>query len=325
VAALDALPADQRAVLSLVLTRGQTYDEIASMLSIDRAAVRDRARAALERLGPATEVDVAQRSLLTDYLLGQLPDAVADQTRETLSRSAAEREWASAVATELAPIARSPLPEIVPPEPPESVQPVPARSDPVDADDDEKPGPPSSRRGGAILLAVLAVVVVAAVALVIHLVAGGSSSPGVADTITSSGTTAQTGSNTTAGTTTTPTVKVLSRLVLLPPTPDSAHRAAGVAEIVSERSETGIVLVTRGLAPNTKHDAYAVWLTGKGGKSAFVGFVSKLVGTDGKLTADGILPADAASYATVLLTLETQQQPHTPGRIVLEGPFSLER
>jgi len=45
-ASLDDLPADQRAVLQLVLQRGRTYDEIARLLSIDRAAVRARALAA---------------------------------------------------------------------------------------------------------------------------------------------------------------------------------------------------------------------------------------------------------------------------------------
>ena len=69
--ALEDLPADQRAVLTLVLTRGRSYDEIASMLAIDRSAVRDRALAALEALGPDTELTRPQRAQLTDYLLGQ--------------------------------------------------------------------------------------------------------------------------------------------------------------------------------------------------------------------------------------------------------------
>ena len=35
--ALDNLPPDQRAVLQMVLQRGRSYDEIAALLSIDRA------------------------------------------------------------------------------------------------------------------------------------------------------------------------------------------------------------------------------------------------------------------------------------------------
>jgi hypothetical protein len=41
-ATIESLPADQRAVLQLVLQRGRTYDEIARLLSIDRAGVRAR-------------------------------------------------------------------------------------------------------------------------------------------------------------------------------------------------------------------------------------------------------------------------------------------
>ncbi len=55
-ASLDSLPPDQRAVLQLVLQRGRSYDDIAQLLSIDRAAVRDRALAAFDALGPQTRV-----------------------------------------------------------------------------------------------------------------------------------------------------------------------------------------------------------------------------------------------------------------------------
>src|SRR5437588_3063637 len=84
-ATLDSLPPDQRAVLQLVLQRGRSYDDIAQLLSIDRAAVRQRALAAFDALGPQTRVDADRRALITDYLLGQLPGAVADDTRNRLA------------------------------------------------------------------------------------------------------------------------------------------------------------------------------------------------------------------------------------------------
>ena len=86
-ASLDSLPADQRAVLQLVLQRGRSYDEIAQLLSIDRAAVRERALSALDALGPQTGVPPERRALITDYLLGQLPPRVAEDTRDRLARS----------------------------------------------------------------------------------------------------------------------------------------------------------------------------------------------------------------------------------------------
>jgi hypothetical protein len=51
---LDRLPPDQRAVLSLVLERGKSYDEVAQMLAIPESAVRDRAHAALDALARET-------------------------------------------------------------------------------------------------------------------------------------------------------------------------------------------------------------------------------------------------------------------------------
>jgi len=113
-ASLDSLPADQRAVLQLVLQRGRSYDEIARLLSIDRAAVRQRALTAFDLLGPQTGVEAQRRALITDYLLGQLPPAVAAQTRDRLAESPGERAWARVLASELAPLTKEPLPEIPP-------------------------------------------------------------------------------------------------------------------------------------------------------------------------------------------------------------------
>ena len=111
-ASLDSLPADQRAVLELVLKRGRTYDEIARMLSIDRAGVRERALSAFDALGPQTRVAPERRALITDYLLGQLPPKVSEDTRQRLAQSASERAWARVLASELETIAVNPLPEI---------------------------------------------------------------------------------------------------------------------------------------------------------------------------------------------------------------------
>jgi hypothetical protein len=111
-ATLDSLPGDQRAVLQLVLGRGRSYDEIAGLLTIDREAVRARALAALDALGPQTRVSSADRQMICDYLLGQLPDADVPAVRERLAHGAAERAWARVLSGELVPVASGPLPEI---------------------------------------------------------------------------------------------------------------------------------------------------------------------------------------------------------------------
>lgn len=156
---IESLPPDQRAVLELVLRRGRTYDEIAQLLSIDRAGVRQRALSALDALGPEASVPAERRALITDYLLGALPPRVTAQVRERLAQNPAERAWARVIAAELEPIASRPMPEIPlepgavrqPPPPPEPEEPEeaprerPLRGAPAAAPPAKEPRPP--RRG----------------------------------------------------------------------------------------------------------------------------------------------------------------------------------
>jgi hypothetical protein len=73
------LAADQQAMLQLLLERGQSYEDLASVLGVDQAGVRDRARAALTELAG---VDPDRNVGLTDYLLGQAdPIGRADVVR----------------------------------------------------------------------------------------------------------------------------------------------------------------------------------------------------------------------------------------------------
>ncbi len=66
-------------MLQLLLERGQSYDDLASLLGIDEAEVRTRARAALTEL---TGADPDRSVGLTDYLLGQAdPIGRADAVR----------------------------------------------------------------------------------------------------------------------------------------------------------------------------------------------------------------------------------------------------
>ena len=46
------------------------------------------------------------------------------------------------------------------------------------------------------------------------------------------------------------------------------------AIVVQRGATTAIVLRAQGLPPNTKPDAYAVWLSSPGGKSTLLGFVN---------------------------------------------------
>ena len=74
------LTADQQAMLQLLLERGQSYDDLASVLGVGVDEVRSRARAALTELGGA---DPDAQVGLTDYLLGQAdPIGRADAVRQ---------------------------------------------------------------------------------------------------------------------------------------------------------------------------------------------------------------------------------------------------
>jgi Sigma-70, region 4 len=358
--ALDNLPPDQRAVLQMVLQRGRSYDEIAGLLSIDRAAVRQRALDGFDALTPVTVLPGPERALVTDYLLGQLPDRVAEEVYSFLQASDADRAWAEALAAVLGPLAPGSLPKI-PAGAPLGADDGPGGgleedSDPPDLGSAEHLGPyaapvadepeartrppreppasrqprapreprPSSRRGGAILLSTLGVLIIAVIVVVIATSGGGAKSHAHSNSAdsntTSASTTATTGTSSTASTGSTTTAPPLAQLNLTSPT--GAKSTVGIALVVREDGVIGILLAAQGLPPNTAHNAYAVWLYNSPSSFKLLGFVPNLVGKSGKLdTGAKKLGADAASYHHLLITLESKPHPSAPGEVVLSGPF----
>jgi hypothetical protein len=334
---LDTLPPDQRAVIDLVLRRGRTYDDIARLLAIDRAAVRARALAAFDAIGPDTGISDESRALITDYLLGQLPDRVAEETRERLANSPYDRAWARVLASELGPVAAEPLPEL--PDgsraPASAARPAEPGAAPVDgkAPAGAREGRPreraarrtprlsdrpSSRLGGAIMLIVGALIVVVVVVVLLIVLSGGSAPH--SGTPAASGTTATTGTTgTTATSTTTPKAQVVAQTNLNPPSGKGAAKGVGI--VVKEGSAYGIVIEAAHLAPNDKN-AYAAWLYNSPSDAYRLGFVNPPVGKSGTLQVGQALPTNAGRFKQLLLTLETQSNPKSPGTIVLQGPFS---
>jgi len=92
------ITSDQQATLQLLLERDQSYDDLASLLGVEPAQVRERARAALAELGGANpDRNVA----LTDYLLGEAdPIDRADASRH-LREDPADRELATLLSERL--------------------------------------------------------------------------------------------------------------------------------------------------------------------------------------------------------------------------------
>ncbi len=324
-ASLETLPADQRAVLALLLRQGRTYEQIAKLLKIDRAAVRSRALAAVAALAvsePADDasaslaasetadlVSAAQRTELSDYLLGQLSPQATERVRAQLFGAPAQLRWARAAASELASLSSVPL---------ESLPRAPLTK-------------PSSRRGGAILLALVAVIVV--VIVLIALLNGGSSKPSTTSTRRSSATVTSTtaaGSQRSSATSQTQTsstgspakLDIVAQVNLLSQEP-AYPSAVGVAQIVRVGTKTGIVLVAQGMPANPANEYYAVWLSSTPSDSRFLGFLPQILTKTGELRAYQGLQAADARYSKLLVTLETQVHPTLPGKIVLEGAFKL--
>jgi hypothetical protein len=259
-----------------------------------------------------------------------------------LGQSASERAWARVLASELDPIAATPLPEIPTDgaREPEPAMASVAASEPAAAatgGGSQTPpaqpaagapprglaARPSSRRGGIILLALGALVVVAAV-VAIALLTGGSSNKSAttsASTPASTSTTPTTSStpSTSTSTTTANGAHLVAQINLTAPTSATATKPVGVALVLKQGKNTGIAIRAQNLPANGKHDAYAVWLYKSANDSHILGFVNPAVGSNGVLQAEAALPANAGHFSQLLITKETQQSPKAPGTIVLHG------
>jgi hypothetical protein len=173
------------------------------------------------------------------------------------------------------------------------------------------------------MLGVGVLVVIAVVVVLLSVLGGGGSSKASSTPAASSPPATSSPSSTTAtsGTgTTTPKAQVVGQSNLNPP--GGKGQAKGVAFVVKEGTAYGIVIEAAHVAPNS-HNAYAAWLYNSATDAYRLGFVSQSVGKSGQLSVGSPLPANASHFKQLLLTLETQSNPKSPGTIVLQGPFSL--
>ena len=94
-ATFDQLPADQRAIIELLLKRGRSYDALSDMLDMPPSRVRELAREALTELAPvsASRVDPDWRDQVADYVLGQQSGPESAATQGHLKRSEPARAW----------------------------------------------------------------------------------------------------------------------------------------------------------------------------------------------------------------------------------------
>jgi hypothetical protein len=313
---VDTLDATHRAVLQLVLKQGKGYDEIADLLGIEVSAVRGRAHAALDALGPSTAgLTAGRRADIADYLLGQQSTEDRDATREHLVGSAAARAWARSVAGELRPLAKNGLPEI----PAEARKREPRRPERRAADEADEPdgGEPlraapahrSSRTGGILLLAGLAAII----AVVVILIVSGGDDNGTTKTASSNTRPATEPSQT--GPQPTPVAQINLKAA-------DGSNAVGIAQVLAQGNQRLLAVLGQRLSPSTQSAAYAVWLYTSAAKAKLLGFVDPPVGKSGKFQNVINLPTNAAQYRELVVTRE-KGNAKQPGEIVLRGQLKV--
>src|SRR4051812_45070373 len=105
-ATLDQLPAEQRAIVELVVQRGRSYETLADVLQVPSERVRELARDALTELSPrtASRVDPDRRGQIADNLMRQQSPDAERATRDYLKRSESGRAWALSLLDSLDPL-----------------------------------------------------------------------------------------------------------------------------------------------------------------------------------------------------------------------------
>lgn len=321
---LDALPADQKSVLQLLLRQGKGYDDLSGLLRLDPDEVRSRAYDALDTLGPgAGGLSAERRHEIADWLLGQQDPDEAAATRAFVDGSTAGRVWAHGVARELEPLAGDRLPEL-PAEAAATETPAeaaatgtPAEADEADDDDEHAAtpfapaptaGPRVSRRGGALLIGGALAAIAIAVALVIVLGGGDDNKPS---------STATQAANTTS---TSAQPKVRAQVNLTPPKGAPVKKAVAIVQFVDVNGQQAINAATQGL-PTSKKIVYGLWFYNSKSQTKLIGGFDQ-TDNKGHLVLQGQLPkgVDIASYKDLVITREKPStNPTSPGTIYLRG------
>jgi len=313
---LDALPADQKSVLQLLLRQGKGYDDLSGLLRLDADEVRSRAYDALDTLGPgAGGLSAERRHEIADWLLGQQDPEEAVATRAFVDGSTAGRVWAHGVARELEPLAGDRLPEL----PAEGAVAQADAAAATDAEDDDEDaptafapaataGPRVSRRGGAMLIG--GAVVAIAIAVVLVLVLTGGKDDKSANTATQAANTTSTQAQ----------PKVRAQVNLTPPKGAPVKKAVAIVQFVDVNGQQAINAATQGL-PNSKTVVYGLWFYNSKSQAKLIGGFDQ-TDNKGHLVLQGQLPkgVDIASYKDLVITREKPStNPTSPGTIYLRG------
>ncbi len=285
-ATFDQLSEDQRAVVELVLRRGKRYDELAGMLDMPEARVRELARDALVDLAPlsARAVEEDWRGQLADYVLGQQSGPEATATRGHLRRSEAARTWAGSLLDSLEQLyVNGSMPAI-----PEGERPSRSRRSEEGAGAARLGGADLTKRRRVVALGgtLAALVLVAVLLWPIGVLTGDDDDGGGSGTET----TAAAGSG----------------------------NPAGAVVVLGQGTQRAVQVQATGLDPSTQKFAYQFWLYDNKGKARSLG--AQVTDQNGTLQAIGNLPNGFEKYRYFDLSREDigGEEGHS-GQSVLRG------
>jgi hypothetical protein len=303
-ATYDQLSAQQRAIVDLILKRGQSYDQLADTLGLSVDRVRALAQETLTSLAPvsAERVDSSWRSQIADYLLNQQGPSQAAVTRGHLRRSEAARAWSSSVLDSLSHLySNGDMPSI--PAGDGGPEPAPARAPQTAAPRERAPLSDDviKRRrllgaaGAALLL--LFVLLIWPVGLLTGNDDGGSSKA----------TKASKASN----------IKILGQVQLKPV---SGQTGAGIA-IVTRTDGKPELNVRAALNPTGQNEAYEVWLYNSDEDAKSLG--AQVTDQQGVFAGRSELPANWRDYTAINISREpVDRNAAHSGESVLQAKIS---
>ena len=303
-ATFDQLSDQQRAIIELILRRGQTYNELSDKLGLPENRVRELARDALVELAPVTAkgVEADWRAQLADYVLGQQAGPEVTATRGHLRRSEAARSWTRSLLDSLDTMYANGMPAI----PDGERGGRRAKEQPKAAAAASKSAPPPKKdrepltdhaaravRRRRLLAAagLVAVILVAVLLWPVGLLTGGGDDNGGAQQASSSSSTQ---------------------------TPTSAKTPAGVAVIAQQDGKRQVVVQAANLPKTQQGQAYEVWLYNTPQDAKSLG--AQVTDSQGRFQGAGPLPSDYAHYQFVDVSLEPidNNTAHS-GKSVLRG------
>lgn len=350
-ATFDQLPAEQRAIIELVLKQGQSYDQLGDMLAMPTTRVRELARDALVRLSPvsAASVDDDWRGQLADYLLNAQSGPEQTATRGHLRRSEAARAWARSVLDSLEQFYVDGTVPTIPEgergareprrrrrERAPAAAPVPTAEADAEAGEDgdhdkraRRPSPAREPRrplspaaqaavrrrrlagAGALALVVLLAVLVWPIG-VGPLALGGDGSDGGSDAADSGSSDGQNAAG---------TPQIVGQLELAPvESLEGNQEAAGIAAI-AQQGEQRTLIVQAQLPQNEQGQAYQVWLYNSDEDAVSLG--AQVTDDQGGFQGAGPLPEDFERYEFIDVSREDirGEEAHS-GASVLRGALA---